>query len=486
MTSEADTERTIDRSQLDRSSAPRLRLIVIGDDVVGTYPVPERGTLLIGRGDTCDVDVDHALISREHARLTVVDGEVRLEDLDSRNGTFVRGRRLAANAPQALEAGQLFEVGETACLLQVSYAAARPRRLVTHGYFEARVEEACARAARARTTFAVLRIHVGDEVPLADVQGLLSGASLVASYATGELEALIDDPAAASAIETRATQELGARCHAAVFPRDGRTVDELLEAACRGVARRDRVVASGGRMALIEEAAPGERLPTGEDKRRRVKAMFDRIAPRYDALNRMMSLGLDQRWRRTALGLVGVGPDDVVADLACGTGDLSEQARLLGARVIGLDFAFQMLRGAHERGIDARFVQGDAARLPLGDATVSVVTCGFALRNFVALPDVFAELARILQPGGRIALIEVDRPRSGLVRFGHSLYFDRVVPFVGGLISDRAAYRYLPESTAYLPDETELLAMLGKHGFRDLSKRSLLLGSAQILTGVRS
>jgi demethylmenaquinone methyltransferase/2-methoxy-6-polyprenyl-1,4-benzoquinol methylase len=213
--------------------------------------------------------------------------------------------------------------------------------------------------------------------------------------------------------------------------------------------------------------------------------MFDRIAPRYDMMNRLISLGLDQGWRRIALDLARVGPGDRVLDLACGTGDMCEAARARGATVVGADFAREMLRGARQREIDASFVAADAARLPVATASVDVLTCGFALRNFVSLPEVFNEIARVLAPGGRIALIDVDRPRSALVRFGHSLYFDRFVPWLGARLSDRDAYRYLPESTAYLPDADEIFAMLDKAGIQQVAKKSLLLGTAQILTGVR-
>ena len=230
----------------------------------------------------------------------------------------------------------------------------------------------------------------------------------------------------------------------------------------------------------------GDALPPDEEKRARVQSMFDRIAPRYDLLNRVISGGMDQRWRRLALRLAHVGPGDRVLDLACGTGDLCEQARALGADLIGADFARQMLVGARARGVDADFIQGDAAELPLANGSVQVVTCGFALRNFVSLGDVFGEMARVLAPGGRIALIDVDRPDSTLVRFGHSLYFDRVVPWIGGLVSDREAYRYLPQSTAYLPEAGELLAMLAKAGFEQVAKHRLMLGAAQILVGTRA
>jgi demethylmenaquinone methyltransferase/2-methoxy-6-polyprenyl-1,4-benzoquinol methylase len=226
-----------------------------------------------------------------------------------------------------------------------------------------------------------------------------------------------------------------------------------------------------------------ETLPTGADKHTRVREMFDRIAPRYDLMNRLMTAGLDQRWRRLTLDLADVGPGDHVLDLACGTGDLCELVRARGARAVGIDFAGVMLQGAKARGIDAEFVRGDAARLPCASASVDVVTCGFALRNFVALEPVFAELHRVLRPGGRLAIIDVDRPSSRLIAAAHSLYFDRVVPFVGGLLADRDAYRYLPASTAYLPPPVELLALLEKAGFGEVQRRVLMLGSAQILLG---
>ena len=231
-------------------------------------------------------------------------------------------------------------------------------------------------------------------------------------------------------------------------------------------------------------------LPPPEEKRTAVQSMFDRIAPRYDLMNRLITFGLDQRWRRAALTAVNVGAGDVVLDLACGTGDLTELAAARGATVIAADFSGEMLRAARaragQRGFDSVFVQADGAALPLPDGVISVATCGFALRNFVALPEIFAELARVLAPGGRFAFVEVDRPSNPLVRAGHSFHFDRIVPFVGGLLSDRDAYAYLPQSTVYLPPERELLEMLRRAGFEQVRKARYLLGAVQVLTGIRS
>jgi demethylmenaquinone methyltransferase/2-methoxy-6-polyprenyl-1,4-benzoquinol methylase len=237
-------------------------------------------------------------------------------------------------------------------------------------------------------------------------------------------------------------------------------------------------------MALARAATTGA-LPAPAAKHRHVRAMFDRIAPRYDALNRLLSFGLDRAWRRVALDAIAIGPGDRVLDLACGTGDLAELAAARGARVVGADFARGMLRGAQERAVGCALVQADAAALPFANGWATAATCGFALRNFVSIEATLGELARIVAPGGRIALLEVDRPRSAWARAGHALWFDRVVPRVGGWLSDRDAYAYLPQSTAYLPPDPVFAALLDHAGFFDARKRSLLLGAAQLWTARR-
>jgi len=226
-------------------------------------------------------------------------------------------------------------------------------------------------------------------------------------------------------------------------------------------------------------------LPAGSQKRAAVRLMFERIAPRYDALNRLLTLGLDQRWRRRAVDAVGVGRDDVVVDVATGTGDLAELAAASGARVVGIDYTRGMLRGAQRRDVRAAFLQADAEAIPLSGASATVVTCGFSLRNFVSLARVLAEMGRVLAPGGRLALLDVDVPSSAVVRAGHGLYFDRLVPHIGALLSDREAYAYLPRSVSYLPPREQLLALVRAAGFECVKHRSLLFGTAQLVTARR-
>jgi demethylmenaquinone methyltransferase/2-methoxy-6-polyprenyl-1,4-benzoquinol methylase len=224
-------------------------------------------------------------------------------------------------------------------------------------------------------------------------------------------------------------------------------------------------------------------LPPPGEKAAMVRAMFDRIAPRYERLNTLLTFGLDRGWRRAAIAAAGIGPGSLVIDLACGTGDLAALAARAGARVVGVDFARAML--AHARGRGAVLVQADAAALPLRDARADAVTCGFALRNVSSIPQVLAEAARVLRPGGRLALLEVAEPRRAMLRWGHRLYFHRIVPLLGGLLADRRAYAYLPASTAYLPDPGALRAQLDAAGFAAPHRRLLGGGSVQLLTAER-
>jgi len=226
-------------------------------------------------------------------------------------------------------------------------------------------------------------------------------------------------------------------------------------------------------------------LPKASEKRAEVQALFERIASRYDSVNRVMSLGLDRRWRRIALAAARIGAGDRVVDLACGTGDLAELAARSGARVIGVDFARAMLERATRRRVPAFLVRGDCSALPLRSGCADAAVCGFALRNFVSLDAVFAELARVLAPGGRIALLDVDRPPRGPVRAVHSLYFDQLVPRLGALLSDRDAYAYLPRSTEYLPEPSEMRDSLERAGFRAVERRTLLLGAVQLIGAIR-
>jgi demethylmenaquinone methyltransferase / 2-methoxy-6-polyprenyl-1,4-benzoquinol methylase len=220
----------------------------------------------------------------------------------------------------------------------------------------------------------------------------------------------------------------------------------------------------------------------GGDRAAAVEAMFDRIAARYDRLNRVLTLGLDAGWRRRTVAALGLSRGALVVDLACGTGDLCREVERAGLRCVGVDVAARML--AHSR-TTAPLVRADVLRLPLGDGSVAGAVCGFALRNVVDIPACLAEAARVLARGGRLALLEVAEPENRLLRRGHAVYFHRIVPLVGGLLSDRDAYRYLPASTAYLPSPPELQGMLRGAGFVEVRRRTLGGGAAQLLTGTR-
>ena len=169
-------------------------------------------------------------------------------------------------------------------------------------------------------------------------------------------------------------------------------------------------------------------------------------------------------------------------DVACGTGDLCNELEAAGLRAVGVDFSAGMLAAATTQ---APLVRSDALRLGVRDASLDGATCGFALRNFADLESFFAELARVLRPGARVAMLEVAEPANPLLRAGHKAYFGKVVPAVGSLLSSRSAYRYLPESVAYLPEAPVLLAQLADAGFRAIDRTLLSGGIAQLITATR-
>jgi demethylmenaquinone methyltransferase/2-methoxy-6-polyprenyl-1,4-benzoquinol methylase len=224
-------------------------------------------------------------------------------------------------------------------------------------------------------------------------------------------------------------------------------------------------------------------LPQGAEKQRMVREMFDAIAPRYDLVNRIMTFRLDVRWRKRTVRSLALPAGSLVLDLAAGTGDLCRDLEAAGHRPVGVDLSYGMLAAART---GAPLVQADALRLPVGDGIADGVTCGFALRNFVDLPAFAAELARVVRPGGRIALLEVAEPDNRLLRAGHGFYFGKVVPRIGGLLSDAGAYRYLPKSVAYLPPPEELVGLFRRAGFPDTTRTLLTGGIAQLLVGTRS
>jgi demethylmenaquinone methyltransferase / 2-methoxy-6-polyprenyl-1,4-benzoquinol methylase len=224
-------------------------------------------------------------------------------------------------------------------------------------------------------------------------------------------------------------------------------------------------------------------LPTGEDKARTVRGMFDRVAPRYDLLNRVMTLGMDVGWRRRAVRELHLPPGSLVLDLACGTGDLCRELERAAYRAVGFDFSLPMLRAA-KTGVP--LVQADILRLPVGDGGADGVTCGFALRNVVSLAELFAELARVVRPGGAVALLDASRPDNRILRAGHTVYFEKVVPVIGGVLSDRSAYRYLPRSMEYLPAPSEMVGMLRGAGFPSIRRHQLSKGITQLFVGTRA
>lgn len=212
-----------------------------------------------------------------------------------------------------------------------------------------------------------------------------------------------------------------------------------------------------------------------------VRRMFDRIAPVYDSMNRLMTAGLDRRWRRETAAAV-VRPGDRVLDVCCGTGDLALEAVRAGGRVTGIDFSAPMLERALQKSAEVEWLEGDALSLPFSEGSFDAVTIGFGLRNLANVERGLEELRRVLRPGGRLAILEITRPR-GLIAPFYRFWFDGVIPLAGKVLPGGSAYSYLPASVRRFPAPEGLAKLLDEAGFGEIRWRLFAGGIVALHTG---
>jgi demethylmenaquinone methyltransferase/2-methoxy-6-polyprenyl-1,4-benzoquinol methylase len=232
---------------------------------------------------------------------------------------------------------------------------------------------------------------------------------------------------------------------------------------------------STGASGAPDAARTGRLSPEG------VESMFDRIAPVYDFMNHAMTMGLDRRWRRLTAAAV-VSPGDKVLDACCGTGDLALAARAEGGDVTGLDCSQEMLKRARRKSDEVDWIRGDLLRLPFGQETFDVATVGFGVRNVADLGAALRELRRVLRPGGRLAILEIVRPR-GLLKIFYRAWFDGLVPLAGKVLPGGAAYSYLPASVRRFPGPAELGERVRDAGFDPVAHRLLGGGIVVLMVG---
>lgn len=233
-------------------------------------------------------------------------------------------------------------------------------------------------------------------------------------------------------------------------------------------------------------------LPSPETKAAYVEGMFARIAPGYDRVNRIMTFGLDMGWREVVVDAVAPPAIGRALDVGTGTGDFLPLLAdwMPDGIAVGADFCAPMMVAGKEKiaplGDRGAFVGGDALQLPFADDSFDAITTGFAMRNVIDIAAAFREMWRVARPGGVVACLEVARPRNPLVRLGHRLYFEGVVPWVGALIGgDRRAYTYLPQSARAFPPPSALAQMMSDAGWQHVHYQLLSLGAVAVHTAVK-
>lgn len=255
-------------------------------------------------------------------------------------------------------------------------------------------------------------------------------------------------------------------------------------------ARASGQLATDPSGALLPELGARADLRAAAGHATAVQRMFDRISPTYDLLNRLLSLGIDQRWRARALSVLFAGlPDGPVLDLCAGTGDLARaiEDRAAGRRIVAADFSRDMLlAGRHKAPAGAGLAQADAMRLPFRDEAFAGAVCGFGIRNVSEPRAAIAEVHRALKPGGRFVVLEFYRPTRIWTHLFHTFYGRLLLPAVGTLVSgDGSAYRYLSKSMLGFMTRAEFAQAMTDAGFRDVGSRDLTLGIASLIWGVK-
>jgi demethylmenaquinone methyltransferase / 2-methoxy-6-polyprenyl-1,4-benzoquinol methylase len=234
---------------------------------------------------------------------------------------------------------------------------------------------------------------------------------------------------------------------------------------------------------LTERGDPLAGIESGTLAPEGVRAMFDRIAPVYDIMNHVMTAGLDRRWRRVTAESV-VRPGDRVLDACCGTGDLALACVRAGAgSVVGLDFSPRMIERARKKSDAVAWVEGDLLSLPFDDEAFDAATVGFGVRNVASLDGALGELARVLVPEGRVAVLEITQPTRALAPF-YRVWFDRIVPVLGRPFSGGSAYTYLPASVRRFPGRDDLVKVIESAGFHDVRYRTFAGGIVALHTAV--
>lgn len=228
-------------------------------------------------------------------------------------------------------------------------------------------------------------------------------------------------------------------------------------------------------------------------KKEAVKGIFDNIAPSYDRLNHFLSLNIDKKWRHKAIRTLDITGEEVLLDVACGTGDFSLAAAFAGAgQVIGIDISEKMLEIGREKvaacGLEGKVMlrYGDSERMEFPDNCFDAVTVAFGVRNFEHLSIGLREMFRVLKPGGKAVILEFSMPRHFPIRQLYRFYFRRILPVIGGWMSgNKGAYTYLPESVFHFPQGADFLRILEECGFRHTTRKKLTFGIASLYTGCK-